>query len=118
LADVPEWVKRQRKIFRMGLPFETGYFTRAMLDHPCRLTRGIKGVDPDGMDKERIVAEAAWFKDHPAITEEEREKLRAKGLKNTAQLAKARASKNGFPPCADTPSDKKGIQIPPAPESA
>jgi hypothetical protein len=29
LADVPAWVKRQRKIAKMGLPFEAGYFTRA-----------------------------------------------------------------------------------------
>jgi hypothetical protein len=38
LTDVPEWVKRQQKIARMGLPFEAEYFTVAMLEHPCRIT--------------------------------------------------------------------------------
>ena len=82
MADVPEWVRRQRKIAKMGLPFETGYFTRAMLDHPCRLVRGIKGIDPDGTDKERASDEAAWFTAHPVMTAEMREKRRVIGQKN------------------------------------
>jgi hypothetical protein len=79
LTGVPDWVKRQRRIVRMGLPFETGYFTKAMLEHPCRITKGLKGIDPDGTDKERERDEAAWFTAHPAITAEEREKMRAQG---------------------------------------
>jgi hypothetical protein len=113
MADAPAWVKRQRKISRMGLSFEAGYFTHAMMEHPCRLTRGMKGIDPDGTDKERAADEAVWFKAHPVITAEQREKLRARVLQNKAQLAKARASKSGFPPCADALSDEKGIQVPP-----
>jgi hypothetical protein len=79
LADVPEWVKRQRKVSRkaaMG-----GYFTLAMLNHDCRISKGMKGIDPDGTDKERAADEAAWFKARPAITAEMREKLRAGGRK-------------------------------------
>jgi hypothetical protein len=74
LADVPAWVKRQRKVSRKAA--EGGYFTLAMLRHDCRIAQGIKGVDPDGTNKERAADEAAWFKAHPAITLEEREQMR------------------------------------------
>jgi hypothetical protein len=83
LADVPEWVKRQRKIARkaaMG-----GYFTLAMLRHDCRITQGMKGIDPDGTDRERAEEEEAWFTAHPAITKEEREKYRATARKLNAK---------------------------------
>jgi hypothetical protein len=75
LADVPDWVKRQRKVSRraaMG-----GYFTVAMLKQDCRISKGMKGIDPDGTDKERAAWEVAWFKAHPVITAELREKRRA-----------------------------------------
>jgi hypothetical protein len=77
LADVPDWVKRQRKVSRkaaMG-----GYFTLAMLKQDCRIVQGMKGIDPNGTDRERERDEAAWFVTHPVITAEEREKMRAQG---------------------------------------
>jgi hypothetical protein len=80
LADAPEWVKRQRKVSRkaaMG-----GYFTVAMLKQDCRIPKGMKGIDPDGTDEERVADEATWFKEHPVITAEMREKKRATGQKN------------------------------------
>jgi hypothetical protein len=79
LSAVPEWVRRQRKVSRkaaMG-----GYFTLAMLKQDCRISKGIKGIDPDGTDKERAADEAAWFKAHPVMTTEMREKLKAEGEK-------------------------------------
>jgi hypothetical protein len=82
LADVPEWVRRQRKISRkaaMG-----GYFILAMLRHDCRISKGMKGIDPNGTDTERAAGEAAWFTAHPVITAELREKSRAMMLKNKA----------------------------------
>jgi hypothetical protein len=82
LADVPGWVKRQRKISKKAAP--DGYFTLAMLKQDCRTSKGIKGIDPDGTDKERAAWEAAWFKAHPVITAELREKSRAMMLKNKA----------------------------------
>jgi hypothetical protein len=72
LADVPDWVKRQRKVSRRAAP--DGYFTLAMLTQDCRISKGIKGIDPDGTDRERAAGEAAWFKAHPAITEEQKKK--------------------------------------------
>jgi hypothetical protein len=106
LADVPEWVKRQRKVSRKAAP--GGYFTLAMLRHDCRIAQGMKGVDPDGTDREREKDEAAWFKAHPAITAEEREKMRVRGEKNQGSLSLHRASKKAFPPCPDVVSGKKG----------
>jgi hypothetical protein len=44
LADVPEWVKRQRKIAKkaaLGCTLR-GYFTVAMLKQDCHISRGIK----------------------------------------------------------------------------
>jgi hypothetical protein len=84
LADVPEWVRRQRKISRKAAG--GGYFTRAMLRHECRIPQGMKGIDPDGTDRERAADEAAWFKTHPAITVEMREKRRAIAEKNRAVI--------------------------------
>jgi hypothetical protein len=48
-----------------------------MLEHDCRIVKGIKGIDPNGTDKERAADEAAWFKRHPVITETEKEAMRA-----------------------------------------
>jgi hypothetical protein len=80
LKDVPGWVKRQRKVSRKAA--EGGYFTVAMLKHDCQIRKGMKGIDPDGTDKERAAWEAAWFKEHPAMTAEERQRRRITGLKN------------------------------------
>jgi hypothetical protein len=82
LANVPDWVKRQRKVSKKADP--DGYFTFAMLKQDCRITQGIKGIDPNGTDTERAAGEAAWFKAHPVITGELREKSRAMMLKNMA----------------------------------
>jgi hypothetical protein len=88
LADVPAWVKRQRKVSKKAAKGEAQgrCFTLAMLKRDCRISKGMKGVDPDGTDKERAAGEAAWFKAHPVITAENREKNRATGLKNKGFL--------------------------------
>jgi hypothetical protein len=75
--DICRLVKRQKKGSRKAA--QGGYFTLAMLRHECRIPQGIKGIDPDGTDAERERDEAAWFKAHPAITAEERERLREQG---------------------------------------
>jgi hypothetical protein len=95
-----------------------GYFTLAMLNHDCRISHGMKGIDPDGTDKERAADEAAWFKAHPVITAENREKNRAIGLKNKGFLdgngCKKDRSKTGL----DGVSGEKGSWIPPTQEQA
>jgi hypothetical protein len=82
LSNVPEWVKRQRKVSRKAAL--GGYFTLAMLKQDCHLSKGIKGIDPNGTDKERAADEAAWFKAHPVITAVMRLKKRAVASKNRA----------------------------------
>jgi hypothetical protein len=57
-----------------------------MLKHGCRIRKGMKGIDPDGTDTERAAGEAAWFKNHPAVTAEEREKKRLAAAKNRASV--------------------------------
>jgi hypothetical protein len=84
LADVPEWIRRQRKVSRKAAP--GGYFTLAMLKQDCRISKGMKGIDPDGTDRERADDEAAWFKAHPVITAEMREKRWAVAEKNRASV--------------------------------
>jgi hypothetical protein len=106
LADVPEWVKRQRKISRKAAP--GGYFTLAMLKQDCRIAQGIKGIDPDGTDKERERDEAAWFTAHPVITAEKRERSRASGLKNKGFLSGLGCKKDPSEPGSDVVSGKKG----------
>jgi hypothetical protein len=64
-----------------------------MLKQDCRINRGMKGIDPDGTDKERADDEAAWFKAHPVMTAEMREKLRADGEKKRELLHRARLKK-------------------------
>jgi hypothetical protein len=113
MANVPDWVKRQRKVSRRAAP--GGYFTLAMLTQDCRISKGIKGIDPDGTDRERAADEAAWLTAHPAITAEERERNRTIGLKNKGFLdgngCKNDLSKTGL----DEVSGKKGIQVPLSP---
>jgi hypothetical protein len=100
-------VKRQRKVSRKAA--SGGCFTLAMLKQDCRIAKGMKGINPDGTDKERAADEAAWFTAHPVITAEERERNRVIGLKNKGFLdgkgGKKSLSKTG----PDVSSRKKGI---------
>jgi hypothetical protein len=115
LADVPGWVKRQKKISRKAALGSSpgGYFTLAMLKQDCRIRKGMKGIDPDGTDKERAVCEAAWFKAHPVMTAETREKLKADGEKKKELLHRARLKKMRSNIGPDALSGEKGIWIPP-----
>ena len=116
LADVPEWVKRQRKVSRKAAL--GGYFTLAMLEQDCRIYKGMKGIDPDGTDRERAADEAAWLKAHPVITREEREKYTATAEKLNAKSLGFRGRK-GVNPCAvNGVSEEKGSLIPPAGDRA
>jgi hypothetical protein len=120
LADVPEWVKRQRKISRKAARgiAPGGYFTVAMLKHDCRISKGMKGIDPDGTDKERAADETAWFKTHPVITKEEREKYRATAGKLNAESLGFQGKKRINPCASNEVPGEKGSLIPPAGEKA
>jgi hypothetical protein len=112
LADVPDWVKRQKKVSLKAA--QGGYFTLAMLQHDCRISKGMKGIDPDGTDKERAADEAAWFTAHPVITQGEREKYKATAEKLNAKSLGFQGRK-GINPCAlNGVPEEKGSLIPPA----
>ncbi len=78
------WIKRQKRIARAtGKELTRGCFSHVMLCQDCRITGGIKGIDPEAgeITTERV---HAWCKVHPAITEESRAKSRAQAQKNMA----------------------------------
>jgi len=78
VLDVPDWVRRQRKIAKAGGNFASGFFTLPMLEHRCVIGKNIGGIDPDGTDTERKTAEKRYFEKHPALkplSEEKRAKL-------------------------------------------
>ena len=80
LHDVPDWVKRQRKIAKTGKDVTVGCFTLLMLERDCMIKKGITGIDPDGTDAEREAAEKVWLEKHPAkkpISGETQAKYRA-----------------------------------------
>jgi hypothetical protein len=113
LSDVPEWVKRQRKISRKAAQ-GGGYFTCAMLKHDCRIPKGMKGIDPDGTDKERAADEAAWFTAHQVMTADMREKRRAIGQKNKGFINGSGYKNNLLETGLDGVPEEKGSWIPPA----
>jgi hypothetical protein len=79
--EVPDWVKRQRKIVKTGGKETAGFFTLAMLERNCVIGKKISGIDPDGTDAERENAEKDWLDKHPPIkpkTNGEREKMAAR----------------------------------------
>jgi hypothetical protein len=73
----------------------------------------MKGIDPDGTDKERAADETAWFTAHPVMTAEKREKLKADGEKKKELLHRARLKKTRSNIGPDEVSGEKGIWIPP-----
>jgi hypothetical protein len=77
MQHAPEWVERHRKIARKVKP-GAGMFIRRMLEQDCRITRGMKGIDPEKPCKYRPAMEAHWLKEHPMITPAEREIMRGR----------------------------------------
>jgi hypothetical protein len=120
LSDVPEWVRRQRTIYRKAAMggARGGYFTLAMLEHDCRISKGIKGIDPDGTDKERAAGEAAWFTAHTVITQEEREKYKATAEKLNAKSLGFQGKKGANPCVLNEKAQEKGSWIPPVGDRA
>ena len=79
LKDVPEWVKRQRKIDKKAVGFEAGCFTLPMLERDCVIAKGIKGIDPDIPEKEMRNTEKSWLDKHSIkkeFSDEERAEFR------------------------------------------
>jgi len=56
------WLRTQRKIAKRAK--HGGYFTIQMLSHPCRISQGIVGLDPDKDEGPQL---QKWFKKHPVL---------------------------------------------------
>jgi len=81
LHDVPEWVKRQRRIAKTGATETAGFHTLPMLERRCVIGKKMAGICPDGTDADRKAAERDWLDRHPPIRPKsggEREKLAAR----------------------------------------
>lgn len=82
LHDVPEWVKRQKKIAK-NKDVVLGVFTLKMLQRDCKISKKLNGVDPDHnnqMFEKRI---NDWLESHPV-----------KKSLSTAELEKRRSRMN------------------------
>ena len=51
------WVKRQKRIARLGLTADDGFFSVKMLESLNRTTKSLRGADPDDFN-----SEAKWLK--------------------------------------------------------
>ena len=81
LHDIPEWVKRQRKIAKTGADETAGCFTLSMLERRCVIGKKISGIDSDVPEADREDAEKSWLDKHLPIkpkSNEEREQLVAR----------------------------------------
>jgi hypothetical protein len=62
--DVPEWVKRQKRIARkINYDFNRGCFTVNMLKRKAQITAKMRGVDPSAGRPHDL--EKGWLKVHP-----------------------------------------------------
>ncbi|MEW6095066.1 MAG: hypothetical protein AB1567_00875, partial [bacterium] len=63
------WIRNQKKIKKVTKGnFEIGYFTIEMLDRRFRITRAIKGIDPEKPNQEDKQVQS-WFKRHKPLKE-------------------------------------------------
>ena len=63
VKNVPDYVKQQRKIAKRIEPENHGYyFTPDMLKVPFRVTKRVKGIDPDNFNEKAQLK--SWFKRH------------------------------------------------------
>lgn len=80
LREVPDWVKRQRKIAKTGVTADAGCFTLPMLEQHCYTSNKIKGITPEAAGEEKKEAEKDWLNRHKPIkkrTDDDRERLAA-----------------------------------------
>ena len=63
---MPVWVKQQRKIARKFQTENTYYyFTLAMLKIPFRVTKAVKGLNPDNLNEGKQLK--TWFQTHKGV---------------------------------------------------
>ena len=73
------WVKKQKRIAKLGLTAQDGLFTVKMLNCLDRISKSLKGADPDDID-----SEAKWLKQRAG----KRARVSQKRRNNKAEKAK------------------------------
>jgi len=87
--NLPEWVKQQRKVVKKAHPDNFWfYFTMDMLKVKFRVTKSVKGLDPD---KEESPQLKQWFKRNKGT--KKRKLSNEQKKQRREQLAKAREIK-------------------------
>lgn len=85
-SNLPEWVKQQRKVAKKAINDNYWfYFTLDMLKVSFRVTKSVKGIDPD---KNKSPQLKQWFKRNKGI--KKRKISKAQKKQKREQLAKAR----------------------------
>jgi hypothetical protein len=74
------WLEKQRKIARLKLPDDVGFFTVRMFDQIHTITRDIKGADPDEPD-----AELKWLESKEEKKAARRRTRRSAGGRNDVE---------------------------------
>jgi hypothetical protein len=91
---------KQRKLVRLGLADEAGYFTAAMLESDFIVRRGLRGLDPDKPSCEREHDEAKWLAAHPGISPQRKTEMREQAARvrpsSLANLNKKKGSHKGL----------------------
>ena len=88
-SNLPEWVKQQRKVAKKANPGNFWfYFTLDMLKIRFRVTKSVKGIDPNKEDSPQL---KQWFKRNKGIKKRKISKTQKKQKRE--QLAKARENK-------------------------
>ena len=54
LRKVPDWVRKQRRIARLTNTDPSKYFTLHMLNATRRISRGLRGADPNHADADKV----------------------------------------------------------------
>jgi len=54
LRKVPDWVRKQRRIARLPNTDPSKYFTLHMLNATRRISRGLRGADPNHADADKV----------------------------------------------------------------
>lgn len=79
------WVRKQKRIAKLGLTVDDGFFTVEMLNSADRITKNLKGADPDDFG-----SEAKWLRqraENRASVSQKRGDNKARKRKNLVTVA-------------------------------
>jgi len=78
------WIRKQKRISKLGLTADDGFFSVKMLESLNRTTKSLKGADPDNFQ-----SETQWLKQRGERRAKVTQKRRNSKAKNARKLATA-----------------------------